>query len=119
MKRKKILIVDDDQSILEITKIILKDEGYDVVTLVGCPDIVGKVKRESPDLVLLDLWMPDISGEEMTYALRDNRSTKKIPILIFSASKDTKETAAKLGVDGYLLKPFDMDQLLLQVSELL
>lgn len=109
---KKILVCDDDEGILEVIKIILEDNKYLVRVLENCKAIYKKVLEYKPDLIFLDIWMPGINGKEVTKILKREPLTSKIPIIIVSALNDTKKIATEIGADGYLEKPFDMDELL-------
>lgn len=78
----------------------------------NCKAIYKKVLEYKPDLIFLDIWMPGINGKEVTKILKREPLTSKIPIVIVSALNDTKKIAQEVGADGYLEKPFDMDELL-------
>lgn len=108
---KHILICDDDEGILEIVKIILTDQNYEITALSNSDKVIDEVKSGKPDLVLLDLWMPGIGGDELTRQLKNDTETETIPVVISSASKDTAEIAKDIGADGFILKPFDIEDL--------
>jgi DNA-binding response OmpR family regulator len=108
--KRKILICDDDLDILEVTKIILQKE-YEVQTMPHCNDIFKHVGDFNPDLILMDLWIPDMGGEAVTRLLKSSESTKKVPVVIFSANNDIEKVASDAGADGYLRKPFDISTL--------
>lgn len=110
--KRKVLICDDDQGILEVTKIILENNGYEVETLDNGRAIVKHVKTSMPNLILLDLWMPGIEGKEITKLLKADQETKKIPLIIVSAVNDLDKVASEIEADDFLPKPFDMDELL-------
>ncbi len=114
---KKILVCDDDQGILEVTKVILETNGYETVTLDNGRAIQKKVKSFKPDLILLDLWMPGIEGKEITYLLKKNPETKGIPLIIVSAVSELDKIAGSTSADGFLPKPFDMNELLKLVKK--
>lgn len=108
---KNVLICDDDQGILDVAKIVLHDKGYNVTTLNDSKHIDSKIKEIRPDVILIDLWMPEADGEQIVKKLKKNDETKNIPVVVVSARRDTPEAARKSGADGYLLKPFDIEQL--------
>ena len=108
---KNILICDDDEGILDVATIVLHDKGYNVIALNDCKDVAEKISDYSPDLILLDLWMPGVGGEELAKRLKKDDKTKNIPIVVVSARRDTEEAAKKSGADDFLLKPFDIEQL--------
>lgn len=106
-----ILICDDDIAILEVTKTILEVAGYTVKTSVTCNNIINLVQDADPDLILMDLWIPDAGGEEATNRIKANNSTKEIPVILFSANNDIEKIAAKTNAEGYLKKPYEIEQL--------
>ncbi len=110
-ENKKILVIDDDPAILEVVSIILKENGYSVLTPDG-RDLVGKIKKNQPDVIFLDLLMPGVSAEELTKKLKSDIKTKNIPVLILSALNDIDQRAKKIGADGFLPKPFGIEDLL-------
>jgi DNA-binding response OmpR family regulator len=105
--KKRILICDDDIDILEVTKIILQQD-YQVETMAHCNDIFKYFELYAPDLILMDLWIPDLGGEAVTRLLKNSNKTQKIPVIIFSANNDIENVAKDAGADGYLRKPFDI-----------
>ena len=107
---KSILICDDDVDILEVTKIILQQK-FNIETLTHCNDIFQNFDRFRPDLILMDLWIPDMGGEAVTRLLKSSDKTKDIPVIIFSANNDIEKVAINAGADGYLRKPFDIKTL--------
>jgi DNA-binding response OmpR family regulator len=111
MMSKGVLICDDDEGILEVTRIILQSKGFQVETLSNSEMIYQKIDEFKPDLILLDLWMPVLSGEEITRTLKSDKNYSQIPIIIFSANKDTKKVAQEIGADDYLSKPFNIEEL--------
>ncbi len=109
--KKKILICDDDEGIVDVASIVLRDAGYDVTTLTTSEKIYSLVEKLQPDIILLDLWMPNISGEEITMQLKENEKTKHIPVVIVSASRKTEHIATRVGADDFMCKPFDIEEL--------
>lgn len=109
--KKCILICEDNKDILEITKTILEGKGYCVDTVTNTSQILKEVHAHEPELILMDLNLPGEGGKSITEQLKSNEETKDIPILLFSASDDISEIAAKIGADGFIPKPFSIDQL--------
>ncbi|HLD40562.1 MAG TPA: response regulator [Candidatus Omnitrophota bacterium] len=110
MEKKRILVIDDDEHIANLIKLRLESAGeYEVKTLFEATDIIGQVRAFKPDVILLDLLMPDIGGLEACRRLNDDAVTYAIPIIVISAlSKDIdKLKAYKLGIIDYIVKPFD------------
>lgn len=104
--KKKILIYDDDQGILLLCKAILARFDFVVETLSRCDDVLNDIESFQPHLILMDLWIPEIGGEKAIETLKENDTTKNIPVLIFSANVDIKDICKKVNADGYVAKPF-------------
>lgn len=119
MKDKKILVCDDDQGILEMLELLLEEDGYQVVLEPNSVNALKTIERESPDLILLDIWMPMISGDQILRALRDNSEISATPVLMYSASTDGRNIAESCGADSFISKPFDLNILLQEIEELL
>ena len=117
----KILVIDDDAAINELIKINLQLFGYDVIT---APDGIkgfALVKQEKPDLVILDVMMPEVDGYTVAKRIRENPDTKSLPILMLTAlgMVGDKVKGIDIGVDDYLDKPFEMEELRVRVRALL
>lgn len=115
---KNILIVEDDESILEVIKIILEESGYSTTTITGGNLLKKYLKNSTPDLILLDIWISGYDGREITRYLRSKEQTKNIPIVVISAHSEARKIAQSLKVDDFIAKPFDMDELLDKVGRL-
>src|SRR5687767_2268652 len=111
MHDKKILVADDDPGIVDAMQILLEDEGYKVITTLD-GEKVPAMYEQQPDLVFLDIWMSGINGNAVCQKLKADPSTKKVPIIMFSANRDTEQIAMQCGADGFLSKPFEIKQLL-------
>lgn len=116
-----ILGVDDDVDVAKTIEMDLTQNGYQVVTANNGYAALESALRDRPDLVLLDIAMPEIDGIEVCRRLRANPATASIPILFLTASKDikTKIDGFNAGADDYLVKPFDLQELNLRVKALL
>lgn len=114
----RILIVDDDPPTVKWTSFLLRDEGYEVITADNGRAGLELVERELPDLVILDVMMPQIDGLEVC---RRIRQTMDVPIIMLSAKGETadKVTGLKMGADDYLAKPFEPAELLARVRAVL
>ncbi|MBD1392948.1 response regulator [Mucilaginibacter glaciei] len=108
----KILICDDEQEILDITKLILEDSGHHVLAVTDSLMVENLIEKEMPDMLLIDLWMPNLSGDQVIKEVRKNPNITHLPVIVISASKDVKEIAYASGADGFLEKPYDIDALL-------
>jgi DNA-binding NtrC family response regulator len=108
---KCILIYEDDPEILLLCKIILMQSQYRVETLSKCENVINDIDRIKPNLILMDLWIPEIGGEKAIALVKENPATRHIPVLLFSANPDIQEICKKINADGYVAKPFDIDTL--------
>lgn len=117
----KILIVDDDTAINELIKINLELSGYDVVCAYDGIQGFTLAKQETPDVIVLDVMMPDVDGYTVAKRVRENDSTKNIPILMLTAMGQLKDKVKgfDIGVDDYLVKPFEMEELQVRIRALL
>lgn len=116
-----VLAVDDDHVIRGLLQVNLEMEGYDVMTAVDGRDALAKMEQRRPDLVLLDVMMPEVSGWEVAEQLKSDPATRDIPVVFLSAramDADIRKGLA-LGVDRYVTKPFDPIELMDLVGELL
>ena len=104
--KKNILIYDDDYEILLLCKTILSKYGFVVETLSKCENILIDIQTFRPHVILMDLWIPTIGGEKAIGIIKQNESTKQIPVIIFSANADIKEICEKVNANGYIEKPF-------------
>lgn len=115
--QKSILICDDDEGILDVTSMVLASYGYKVAPVLNSLEVVEKVNVEKPDMVILDLWMPGINGEQVAETLKNDPTTKDIPILIISASRDGRQIAERCGANDFIEKPFDIKTLINGVKQ--
>jgi len=112
-KKKKILVVDDDPNITEVIEEFLSFEGYDVSVENFASKAVDKANEVLPDLILLDIMMPEIDGYEVCSALKINPKTSGVPILFLSGRDSKEDDGRSFGVGGdlYIKKPFSNDRL--------
>ncbi len=108
---KKVLICDDDEGIVDVAGIVLSEAGYDVIKVIASEEIFTVISNIQPDIILLDLWMPNLSGEKIAKQLKNQEKTKHIPVIIMSASRKTEQTAKTAGADDFICKPFDIEEL--------
>lgn len=107
----KVIICDDDQSILELLELITLGAGCEPVTISKSLDVINAIRLDKPALVILDLWMPVMSGDMILQTIRKDAQFVDLPVLIISASRDGKMIAEKNGATEYLAKPFDITDL--------
>lgn len=117
---QKILIVDDEPDILELAVIRLEASGFEVLKSKTSEEALEVLGRVKPDLVLLDLLLPEMQGDELCRKLKSDPRYKSIPVLLFTAS--TLRVPAKvreMGADDYIVKPFEPDELLYKIKRLI
>jgi CheY-like chemotaxis protein/MinD-like ATPase involved in chromosome partitioning or flagellar assembly len=115
---KKILLVDDNVDTLKVTGLMLEDQGYEIVAALSGTEAVIKAETDKPDLIFLDIMMPDLDGYGICRQIRANPATADVPILMFSAKgmPRDKEAATEAGADGYLTKPARINELVAHVE---
>src|SRR5512141_1770856 len=118
---EKILIIDDDLDTLRLVGLMLQRQGYQISAATNGQQGLDKAFEEDPDMILLDVMMPDMDGYEVTRRLRQNPSTMETPILMFTAKTqlDDKVTGFEVGVNDYLTKPTHPSELQARVKALL
>ncbi|MDH3329638.1 MAG: response regulator, partial [Desulfobulbaceae bacterium] len=116
-KKVKLMIVDDNVDTVELLTKRFKAQGYDIAAAYDGEQALRMVRECMPDLIVLDIMMPKIDGYEVCRQLKDDESTKHIPILMLSAKSEVPEKVKGLdtGADGYLTKPFDYNELAARV----
>ncbi|MEW6552668.1 MAG: response regulator [Actinomycetota bacterium] len=120
MSRKKILVIDDEPAVHRLLQIILADEGFDIVGMEGHEGSGNVVSRSKPDLIILDIRMPEVDGLEVLSMLKSDEETSNIPVIILTASgrHGDKEMARRLGAERYFTKPFQPAELLKAIRAL-
>ena len=114
-----VLIVEDDQALRRLFKRALALGNFGVNQAGNGHEALDFLEKEDcPNLIMMDLNMPKMSGEEFFRALRANSKCSKVKVLVVSASDDLESRAKELGADAWLTKPVDLDQLLMEVSSL-
>ena len=116
---KKILIADDDPGIVDAVQMMLQFYGYDVDFTYNGNDVLALDKEQLPDLILLDIWMSGVDGRDVCRQFKQNEDIRHVPVLMISASKDVAGSVIEAGADGFLPKPFDMDDLVNRIEGLL
>ncbi|MEO0840949.1 MAG: response regulator [Cyanobacteria bacterium J06643_5] len=117
-KQKTILVVDDDINIRELLRQSLKNKGYAVKEAINGLDAISQIKTEKPDLIILDVMMPQINGFDTAAIIKNDPFTMDIPIIMLSIFED-KERGYKLGVDRYMTKPIESNKLMKEIGLLL
>lgn len=119
MNTKKILIFDDDTAILEVITIIFEENGYQVEISETSHDILEKVAKFQPDVILMDNWIPKIGGVQATQLLKSHEEFKSIPVIYVTANNDIVRLAEEAQADDYVAKPFNLDDLEEKVAKYL
>ncbi|MFC1708563.1 response regulator transcription factor [Candidatus Omnitrophota bacterium] len=118
---KKILIVDDEKDLREILRINLEGKGFECLLAEDGIKALEIVRENRPDLIVLDLMMPDLPGEEVCKSIKADKETSSIPIIMLT-SKTTdadKVVGRVIGADSYIFKPYDMHALIENINKLL
>jgi two-component system response regulator VicR len=118
----RILCIEDDMEMIDLVKLILTRKGYEVFGAVGGQAGLETIERVKPDLVLLDLMMPDMDGWEVFQQMRANEHTKNIPVIVVTAKAQSIDKVLGLHiakVDDYITKPFGPSELLSSVLRVL
>ncbi len=117
----KILIIDDEPDVIDLVAMNLKAEGYKVLTADNGETGLAKAKSETPNLIVLDLMLPKMSGVEVCKALKRDAITGQIPVIMLTAKSDEVDriVGLELGADDYVTKPFSPRELLLRVQSVL
>ncbi len=113
-----ILLVDDDESILEVVQIVLEGEGYRLQTSLN-GECLQHLSDDLPDLILLDVLLSGCDGREICKQLKRNPTTAHIPVIMLTAHSDASKVADAGGADDFLEKPFDVDVLITIVEKYL
>src|SRR5258708_2973261 len=119
--KPKILVVEDDLDVAEMLNAYFRVQGYDVYTVNWGEDGVRSAQTVHPDLVILDIRLPDIDGYEVAKRLRGDRRTREIPIIFLTEKREREDRlqGLELGADDYITKPFDLQELRLRVRNAL
>ncbi|TPI11712.1 response regulator [Mesorhizobium sp. B4-1-1] len=119
--KARILICDDDPLLLELMEFRLKAKGYEVVKAVDGAEALEKVRRDAPDVVVLDAMMPKADGLEVLARIKGDPALSETPVVMLTARKGEKDIVSALdkGADDYLVKPFIPEELLARLARLI
>lgn len=114
MDTKNILIIDDSNTNLVLLNSLLEKKGYNVISALSAMEGIELIKNELPDLIYLDLLMPDVDGLQFISIIKENDSWNEIPIVILSAvsDKDIIRKSMKMGIVDYIIKPINIHKIL-------
>jgi len=117
---KNILVIEDNHAILDVITLILQSEAYKVTGLNKSADMMSHIDSVRPDLMILDIMLPDADGRELLKQLRSDANTKDIPVLMISARYTAQNVdLGEFKPNGFLAKPFDIDELLDRIEGIL
>ncbi|MBU4358633.1 MAG: response regulator [Actinobacteria bacterium] len=121
LKKRKVLLIDDEVPLLEVMKTNLQIEGYDVVTEMSGETGLVSAFVDEPDVIILDIMMPDVDGWEICERLRSDARTKYVPIIMLTALDEAHHVVKgfECGADDYLAKPFDNAELFARIKSVL
>jgi CheY-like chemotaxis protein len=112
-KKRKILIVDDNADVVTTYRVVLERMGYAVATARDGSECLQRIEQDKPDIVLLDVLLPGLSGSEVCKLIKETARTRDTPVVAITASlaANTREKMADVGADEFLLKPIDVSNL--------
>ena len=117
-KGKTILIADDEPDILEIISYNLRNEGYETITAKDGNEALQKASVHKPDLIILDIMLPDGNGVDICTEIKSNEATRHIPVLLMSANINNALKFNESAAEGFISKPFNIDDLLEKVQHI-
>jgi DNA-binding response OmpR family regulator len=119
---KKVLCIEDDPEMIDLIKLILERRGFEFIGAVGGREGLDAIEREKPDLVLLDIMMPDIDGWDVYRQMKANEEFKDLPVIVVTAKAQSIDKVLGLHiakVDDYVTKPFGPKELLRSIDKVL
>jgi DNA-binding response OmpR family regulator len=114
--KKRVLIVDDEPGIVKVLGIKLRLSGYDVITTLSGAEAIELVRSEKPDVMLLDILMPDVTGMDV---LDQVRTFSQVPTIVFTGRPEIAQFAVRLGANDYIAKPLNPDRLVDKIESVL
>jgi DNA-binding response OmpR family regulator len=117
--KKKILIIEDDEAISQALAMSLEFEDYDTRVVLKAKTSLKIISTFKPHLILLDLLLSGTDGRDVAERIKADNSSKKIPIILMSAHPTADKVAKELGVEGFIAKPFDTEDLLKKIHSIL
>jgi twitching motility two-component system response regulator PilG len=108
MKKGRILVVEDEESLLMLERILLSSKGYTVTGVMDGKAALEEIRTNRPDLVILDIMLPEIDGFEVCRQIKENQETSNIPVVMLTAKKSNQDVTHGMlvGADAYITKPF-------------
>ena len=121
MTKKTIMVVDDEESLLELVRGVLEAEGFDVVTVASGQECLNRLKKARPDLILMDMMMPGMSGRETTEKIRADPKIRGVKIAFLTVARFSEsgiKSLKGLGVLDYITKPFENEDLVKRIKKI-
>jgi len=117
----KIAVVDDEKDLVELIKARLESKGFTVIFAYDGLSGLELIRKENPDLVILDIMMPKMDGRDVLIQVRKDQEVGKVPVVILTCKKEQfeRDYGFEIGADAYIEKPYDPDMLLREISHLL
>ena len=116
---KKILFVDDEVDLLKVSLLRLRKSGYEAFGATNGKEAIDLARQKMPDLIILDVYLPEMNGDEVAKILKRDEQVKHIPIILISADTETLEKRSQqCGSDSFLTKPFESGQLIREVERM-
>lgn len=108
MKKGKILVVEDEESLLMLERILLSSKGYTVTGVMNGKSALEEIAANKPDLVILDIMLPEMDGFEVCRLIKENPETRDIPVVMLTAKKSNQDVTRgmQVGANAYITKPF-------------
>lgn len=117
---KRILVVDDEPDVLKVISLRLEKTGYEVFSGRCAREAFDLARQFMPDLIILDVYLPDINGDDVARTMKNDHRFKHIPIILISATTDSiAQRAKECGADGYIKKPFEPEELIGEVKNII
>ncbi len=119
-RKIRIVVIDDDPTIVKVVRIILQTNGFEVIEALNGAEALDLVENELPDIVLLDIMMPEMDGFEVLRRLKENEATKEIPVVFLTAKTGAEyvNRGVEMGASEYIIKPFSPAALIAKINEL-
>ena len=121
-EKKRILCIEDDQEMIDLIRLILTRKGFELIGSLGGATGLENIQNEKPDLILLDLMMPEMDGWEVYQKIKSDETTRDIPVVVVTAKAQSIDRVLGLQiakVDAYISKPFSPQELLDSISAVL
>lgn len=120
MSDRRVLLIEDEPNIIEAIRFILSRDGWRVDTHSNGLTAIDAIRERAPDLIILDVMLPNRSGYDILQEMRDNADTREVPVLMLTArgQKKDRELAERLGANRFMTKPFSNGEILSTVREL-